>query len=356
MDSDEEEENTITQVMQKVLAAKQAHVKVALDDKWQRYNPVFIGGDLFTFGYLAFQGVQSLMPSLQTIAAIGSASLACGCIAGVIWLGVGLVELKEALQAFRNNDKILGLRMLIDFVCCVAVSAIMILTSLAIQVSVLAGIGAFLAANPWFLPVIFFLTAIPLVIELSYRIHKIATSKDLPASLQLDRLENLLNEPDLNWETIDQLYNAPTNIFNLKELEKGDEQVQIGGLTTKMEELQADMGVDAAIEVFALLKALKEGNRDQALEDIARAKKRIAEWNRSLYLRMFQQVLFIIGFGVSMGTLRASANVTNLLNAAQNFFCVGANIIPLYMDTFWPFKRNAPIVVPKVEASEVYRS
>ncbi len=351
-----ESDSRVAQAMQKVLVAKQAHVKAALDDKWQRYNPVFIGGDLFTFGYLAFQGIQSLKPSLQTIPAIGAATLACGCVAGVIWIGVGLVSLKEAMQAFRNNDKVLGLRLMLDSICCTAIGVVMVLASLAIKVSALAGIGAFFAANPWFLPVLFFVITIPLLLELSYRLNNIAASKDLASKLKLNELETLLQAKELDWKKIDQLYVGTESPFNLNPLETCGEKQQIQMLSQKMEEFQADMGVDAAVEVFELLKHIEKRNRKEALEHLAIAKKRIKEWNQSLYLRMFQQILYLVGFGISMGTLGAPAKTVNLLNGTQSFFLVGANIIPLYMDTFWPFKRNTPIVVPKVEESEIIKS
>jgi len=341
--------------MQKVLVAKQAHIKAALDDKWQRYNPVFIGGDLFTFGYLALQGIQSLKPSLQTIPAIGAATLACGCVAGMICIGVGLVSVKETIQAFRNNDKVLGLRLLLDSIGWTAIGVVMVLASLAIKVSVLAGIGAFFAANPWFLPILFFVVTIPVLIELGYRIKNVATSKDLAPKLKLNELEPLLQAKEPDWKKIDQLYGGTEHPFHLKSVETCGEKQQIQMLSEKMEELQADMGVDAAVEVFELLKHIEKRNRKEALEHLAIAKKRIEEWNQSLYLRMFQQILYVIGFGISMGTLGASAKTVNLLNGTQNFFLVGANIIPLYMDTFWPFKRNTPIVVPKVEESEVLK-
>src|SRR5262249_33560070 len=127
---------------------------------------------------------------------------------------------------------------------------------------------------------------------------------------------------------------------------------QIEGLSVKMEELQAELGVEAAVEVFDLLKLIQEKNTEKALEKILIAKEKIDEWNRSLYVRMFQQILYIVGFIVSMAALGPKVNA-GVLNGGANFFLTGANVIPLYMDTFWPFRRNTPMVVPKVEAKEI---
>jgi len=68
---------------------------------------------------------------------------------------------------------------------------------------------------------------------------------------------------------------------------------------------------------------------------------------------MAQQLLYIVGFALSMGALSTNAVATQVLNVSQNFLLMGANVIPTYMDTFWPFKRNAPMVVSKVETNEV---
>jgi hypothetical protein len=49
-----------------------------------------------------------------------------------------------------------------------------------------------------------------------------------------------------------------------------------------------------------------------------------------------------------MAALSPKTNA-NLLNGSQSLLLMGANVIPLYMDSFWPFKRNTPMVIPKVE-------
>jgi hypothetical protein len=342
-----EEENKVAAAAQKVLDAKKAHVKTALDNKWERYSPILIGGDFFSVGYLAFQGVQSLAPSIAQIAAIAIAGLVCGVIAGGINVGVGVISLKESIQAFHNGDKVLGARLLLDFICWTSIGIIMILASLAIKVTALAAIGAFFAAHPWVLPVLFFVATIPLLVELGYRIQQVFAAKDLASQLKLDELKTLLESEEPDWEKINNL--SP---FNLKDLENKSDDEQIQLLSGKMEELQADMGVEAAVEVFELLKLIQEKNAKQALEKIKIAKEKVEEWNRSLYVRMFQQILYIVGFIVSMVALGPHVN-GGLLNGIQSFFLTGANVIPLYMDTFWPFRRNTPMVVPKVEMQEV---
>ena len=343
-------ENKTIQVMEQVLDAKKSHRQAALDNKLDRYNPIFIGGDIFTAGYLAFEGIQAFVPSLAGITAIGTATLICGVVAGAINIGVGLVSLKEAIQAFRNGDKVLGFRLMFDFIFCSAIGSVMILSSLAIQVSALGGVGAFFATNPWVLPLLFFIVTIPLIVELSYRIKNIATSNDLGSQLKLNDLKELLQKENPDWDQIDKLYQG-VNTFDLSNLPTDDDKLA-ETLSQKMEELQADMGVSAGVKVFNLMLQIKKRNKKSALKQIEIVEKKIAEWNRSLYLRMFQQLLYVLSFAVSMTALMPKVN-GSLLTGIQNFSLMGANAIPLYMDTFWPFKRNTPIVVPKVENEEL---
>src|SRR5258708_3162096 len=133
----------ITQIMQGVLEAKNAMYQEKKGNIWERYNPILIGGDLFSLGYLTFQGALSLVPKLQ----VGLATLVCGEIAGVINIGVGLVSLKEGLQALKNGDHRGGVRLLLDFACFMAIGAIMILNSSAIKIIALGSVAAFFAAN-----------------------------------------------------------------------------------------------------------------------------------------------------------------------------------------------------------------
>ncbi len=334
----------IAQVMQNVLVAKNGLVQKAEANTLQRYNPILIGGDLFSMGYLAFEGVLSLAPHLRAIPSMGIATLICGEIAGLINLGVGFVCLKEGIQALKNGDYRGGTRLILDFTCCMAIGLIMILNSLSIRVAALAGVGAFFTANPWLLPLIFFIAMLPLLCDLSLRIKDIAQGKNWGAKLQLNAVEKLLANKD--WDGIAKLCQNPDYPLHVSSGSKTKEEMA-QFLSQKMEELQADMGVTAATETFALMLALQKKDKITAQTHLSLARQKIGDWNRAIYVRMFQQVLYVGGFGVSMAALSPNAN-GNLLNGVQNLCLAAANAIPLYMDTFWPFKRNQLIVVPKV--------
>lgn len=324
----------IANLMQEVIDEKSAHAQNALAGRVNANEAILIGGDLFSMGYLAFQGAQIVKPALAANGGIALATLSCGVIAGVINIGVSIISLKEGIQAWQNGDEKLALRLFLDFATFAAIGAIMILASLALRVAALGAVGAFFGANPWLLPVLFFINAIPIIIEIANRIKNIHANTDLASYLNSD-LHNLIKGKD------------PKNPFHLQTLLERDESDRElkNELARRMEVLQADMGVEAAIETFKLLRLhlLEEDTEEQ----MSLVKEKVAEWNRAQYVRMFQQVLYAVAFGVSMGALSPALN-TPAVNGAQTFAMSGANAIPLYMDVFWPFKRNTPIVVPHV--------
>ncbi|MES2274203.1 MAG: hypothetical protein V4487_08430 [Chlamydiota bacterium] len=332
--------------MGSIIGKKEEKMAIALNNKWERYNPILIGGDLFTTGYLAFEGVQAIVPSLAAIGAISIATLVCGEIAGAINIGVAYQSGKECIQAFKNGDKLLGSRLFLDCIFLIGIGLVMILASLALKVTALAGVGLFFSANPWFLPLLFFIITLPLLSEIGIRIKNIATHQDLASKLRLDAVQKHLTSPQINWEQLFAEWNDPNDldIFN-----ESDTEQQIGEkISSRMEKFQADMGVSAAVEALKLQHMLMKKDRNRALEQLEKVKKEITDWNRAQYVRLFQQCLYIFSFVLSMAGIPLKS-IGNTLNATQDFSMAAANGIPLYMDTFWAFKRNTPMVVPKVE-------
>ncbi len=321
-------------LMGSVIEKKSENIQAALNGRVNLSEAVLVGGDLFTMGYLAFQGVQIVKPSLSSISAIAIGTLTCGIVAGVINLGVGLVCIKEAIQAFKNGDTKLGIRLMIDFIDLTLIGTIMILASLATDVAILGGIGAFFAANPWLLPVLFFILAAPVMVEVIYRIKNIQTGQDLASQLQTHNMQQLIRGREVK------------NPFHLEPLLRMDEKSALEALSEKLEQFQADMGAVAALETFKLMQKLLK--REEIEEQLALTRKRIAEWNRAQYVRLFQQALYTASFGISMAALMPQLN-RPAVHGTIAFSMTAANAVPFYMDAFWPFKRNTPIVVPKVE-------
>jgi hypothetical protein len=319
------EGNEISRLMQEVITAKEQNVEIALKDTGNRFSPSLIGGDLLNTGYFVLLGLQNLIPAVQHVASIGFATLICGEAGGAINIFVAAISARGATQAYRNKDYLLAARLACDAICYFPIGVIMILSSLSSKFAALGCIGAVFAANPWLMPLLFMLASLPLCYELGVRVLALIKATDLGSKLQDDLAA----------------HSDPKHPFNLASCKNRND------LGAKMEELQADMGVEAGLEVFKLLQMIQ--NKEPLLAQVEKAKAKVKEWNHSLYLRVFQQTLFLAGFVVCMAALCVQPAV---LNATQNFLLAGGNGIAIYMDTAWPFRRNTPMVMPKIEDLE----
>lgn len=353
-ENDDSYSKSLDGIMQRVLQQKEKKVKAALANKLERYNPILIGGDLLSMGFTAFQGAQCLFPAMQSITGIVLTSLVCGVVAGLINIGVAYISYQEARQAFKNGDQLLGWRLRFDAFFLLLIGVVMIIVSLAAKLTILGAVGAFFTANPWLLPLLFFIITIPLIYEILQRTKSIWFHQDLASSLKIKDLQNLLQKDITNWQEIAKLYtDTPFDLTELqKDMEQGkDERALIDKLSQKMETLQADMGLEAGVEAFKLLLYILKKEKAAIISQLDLCKKKISSWNFAQHVRLTQQILYILGFILSMVALSPKVNA-NTWNAGQNFALVGANLIPLYMDLFWPFKRNTTLVVPKVEIEE----
>jgi len=275
--------------------------------------------------------------------------MVCGLVAGVINIGVGAVCFKESMQAFYNGDKLLGMRLLLDSVTLTAIGAVMILIALSAKVAALGAVGAFFKASPWILPLLFFIISIPVIIEIARRIKNIHSEGDLASKLELKNVEVLLEKGEL--ETACCHLMQKLNLESLTDLVEDDPKNTFSKLSDTMEALQADMGAEAALAVFKLLLMLREENQEEAIKALEKAQEEIKSWNRVQHIRMFQQILYFLAFIASLVVLAPgmSHSATTAITASQQFSMTAANAIPLYMDSTMPFKRNPPIVVPKVD-------
>jgi len=332
-------DDRVAELMQEIIQQKSDLVHSSETKRLNAGEAILIGGDLFSMGYLLFQGAQIVNPGLSAIPAVAVTSLACGVIAGAINIGVAFICLKEGLQAHKNGDMKLAARLYIDFIALLGIGIIMMLTSLALRVGAFAGLSALFAAHPWLLPVLFLGISLPILLEVGGRIRNIWNRVDLGSELKNPQdVSKLIQGTDT------------TNPFHLKPLIESteDNSVVKKALSDRMEILQANIGVEAAIETFKLMQTALRKEDTKAQFEITQ--KKITEWNRAQYVRLFQQVLYTAAFVVSMASLSPVVN-TKGVQAGQTFAMAGANAIPLYMDSFWPFKRNTLIVVPKVDPS-----
>jgi len=309
-------------------------------------DTILIGGDVFNTGYLLFEGFTAAIPAAEGVAGIAIASTVFGVVGGVINMAVGMICLKEAIQALKNGDRLLGGRLLIDAIFCNAIGIVMILASISTQVAALSGVAAFFAANPWLLPVLFFVGSIPVFAEILSRVKNIWGEQDIASTLQLNQLEEMLSKEKIDWDGVFHLYDGTA--LDIKQIRTEYAENGLISLSNRMEVLQGDMGVEAAIDTFKLLRDLLERNEEKALERVKELKGRVAFWNGVQHLRLFQQFLYLGSFVVSMAALRPGMN-GRAIGATQSFAMAAANAIPLWMDLRWPFERNVTLVVPQVE-------
>ncbi len=333
----ETRDERVSNLMQSVASQKEEKMAQALKGRTKSpMEAVLIGGNLFTMGALAFQGAELLKPSLSAISAIQSASMIFSAASGAINIFVSFVMLKCAIQALKNGDKAAAARLGTVFVLYFSIGLIMLL-AYAVK---LGALTTFLGANPWVLPILFFVAGLPTLGEVALRIIEAKTGKAFGAAiLDPKKIENAVEKLDLSKEfkSEEELYNH---------------------LGMRFEKFSTEMGIDAAIATFRLLATyLKKGKKlEECDKELKIAQGKIKEWNHAQYVRATQRALnifaFILGLGLTFIPSMQNANV----QATETFAMSGANAIPLYMDTFWPFKRNSPIITPKTEYSELTSS
>lgn len=131
------------------------------------------------------------------------------------------------------------------------------------------------------------------------------------------------------------------------------ESTQVHKLSKKMEYLQAEIGVIAALQVFNLMATLIEAQEDpkteltveQIAEKVKATQKEINSWNTTQHIRLVQQLLYVAAFPISFMALAPGAKI---LGAVKDGVLGVASAIPIYLDAFKRFARNAPIVIKRI--------
>ena len=342
-----------------------------------------IGGDIGNGVYSAFQIAQIVKPALAASSGFTMASCVLGTLGGALNIGVGVYCLTQARQAYKDltkdgkaflqehgyiksfwllmkgdalEDVEKYMRLLWDGIFLIAIGIFMILVSLALKVAVLAGLGAFLAANPYFLPILWFLISVPLLLEVSRNNLRIFRGEDKASQLKFDQLKKELEKETVDWEKINQFYAVPNNPFNFEDAKQSQvsshESDAADKVSDKMQEFQVSMGPEAAIEAMTLKHCLMEQNKEKAVEQIEIVEAKINKWNFAQKVRLLQQILLVLS--LVTGLLLLTKSVSTIFNLITNgLILLGGGLIPLATDIAWPFKRNIYMVVPKAEADQV---
>ncbi|MFA5249849.1 MAG: hypothetical protein WC371_00335 [Parachlamydiales bacterium] len=357
--------DTLTSLFDQVIRKKTENFKL-LDRKWNSNwkfdDHVLIFGDVFSAGYLAFSTLTAVQPALNAVSSIAIIGGGFGLVAGVINILVGLICFKEASQSLINKNYTQALRLYLDAVFSILIGGVMLLSSIAsmaavagVNIGVFASFAAFLTANPWILPVLFLIITLPILVEVVARTAKITLGRDQGAKLKLDELKELFEKTDLTAATI--FRSEFFKYFNIQ----ADSVLTEEALSAKMEDLQAKIGVRAALKAFETVHIIL-ANQKQFLQDpfckqaitqkIELLQSEIKRWNIIQFIRLAQQLFFLAACPVSLAATLLP-NVSHLVNAAENLALFMANFIPFFLDLLTPFERNTLKVVAKIECDPV---
>ncbi len=414
-------ERRIAGLMGSIIERKEANKAESVNRVWKRFDPILITGSAFNLVFLVFQVIKIAFPKIAQMGGVSVASTVFGVAGGVINIAVAFVSLKEACAARKAGDRELFLRLLLDFISTFALGIIMVIASVGIDFIAIGAIGTFLAANPWFLPLIFFVISIPSLIQVGKEAKEclsrvIAVYKEgdhkkaghyfikflislgigalmiltsfvsnlvsfdiadaffsmhawiLPVLFFLATLPVLVEVGKRNVDTIldrdlaskllrrldiaswvearkkDSLLKELPAILN-GQIEITDEEFS-KKCSLLMEVLQAHMGVEAAIEMMKLMKAVVE--RDEAAVEAQKivVREKIADWKRSQRVRLMQKVGDTV---LAILAVVASTRIPQIhkerINVVETVGLFPSSIIDLVMNILWPFRRNTPIVV-----------
>jgi len=333
-----------------IFAKKEALIESSLADKKRRFHPVTgscfiqVFHDVVTAMFVVFTVIKVALPSIAALTPIVIGSAVFGGIGGILNLAMGFVTLREGIQAIANGDKAKGIRLLIISAACIGIGLFMLVSTITAFVA-LGGVAAFIAANPWILPVLILGIYIPLLYEILRDNKSIFTSQDPFSKLQVDQIDALLKKDIINWPEIKKLLSDTDLNYEtvLAEFNKNG----LKSLSERMEVLQSKIGPRGAVASFKLFQSVLDQNRQDTQKHIKELRGLASHWKRSQHIRLFQQVLYIGSFVLSMLALKG-ANPRMMETVDNSLMLVGMGI-PIYMDALWPFLRNVPIIVPKVE-------
>lgn len=325
----------IASAMQRIVGQEQALAKKALHDPWRRFPVAVIGGATLNVGQLALTGVSVL----AACAAISNILIGIGFLGGLLNIKEGALALHEGLHAWKSNDKQLAAKLFLQGILSFALGTVMLLVSVA-RFTALTGIVGFFAANPYIMPVLCFVLAIFLLIEMVNRLSPVIQGKDLGSKLELAQLRSMLetNTPEEGMEKAMQWVHS-----KIKECISEDPTKSDGAVQTKLNEYKAEIGFTAAMETFQLFEMiLHKRQKAEILKQIEIVESKISQWNKTLYYKTFSVLIAAIGSGAAIGGIALRSKP---INGADDFLMSTAGVVPLYLDICRPFERDTPIEI-----------
>ncbi len=345
----------VATVAKEVFAQKQANFATADANLAEKYPKALVGGDVFTSMYLILSGLSRFSKVMQIIPMLSTALTICGVIGGAINIGVAAVCFKESMKAFGNKAYFQGVKLMIDTLLLGAIGAFMMIVPIASKIG-LGALSTFIAANPFVLPVLFFVLMAPTMIELVMRMKDRYQHNNVGDLLGLDEITTQIEKKEFNAEKWLQDH------IQLQTFSRGNEREIVEHVSGILENYAEKTGVEAAIPAFNLIqhilemaakdKEIKKEEYEKLLAEVDNVKKEIKKWDRTINLRVFQQCLYIFTTIASLvGVLPMFR--TEGFRAMVDFVMGAANVLPTYLDLKFPYQRNTPYIVKSVDIDEV---
>ena len=297
---------------------------------------VLVTGDVATFGYFALDTITKHISGAKSMLSVKWSLFAFGEIAGALNIAVSVVTLFQAIRAFKNGLGEDGWRLLWD-----AITGILPGVALIIVSSTLKGIVAAALATPGVFPALFIISMLFVVIQLIKKETNLVKYQDIASQLDLDDWKSRLQNGNF---ALPEFFKIDTSRMPSDQLKQH--------VIDKMQVLQGDMGVEAAVRAYRVWLRTLQKDSDAAAQEIDSLKIEVKKWNRSLHVRSAQQGIYALGILVSLIALSPRVNHT-ALTAINDAGLALANGIALLMDYFWTFTRNTPSVVPMVELQNI---
>jgi len=350
----------ISQSVGKIIEEKQRLIDATLNNSKKRYHPlkgsdtILITSNVFNAGYLFFEGIKCAAPGAEKIPEIALATTWFGILGGAIDVAVGVICLKEAKEAFASGDNAKGWRLAFEGALYIALGSLICLSSLSAYIGVFGGITAFLAANPWIMPMLWAIHSAPLILEILRTLAKHWEEKDIASNLKLDELQEKLSCKSVDFETIENHFKG--TILDFDEIRKKQEQEQLEALSQRVEKIQMELGPESAVTAMKLAKAILDKKKDDAKLQIKELQGRVEDWKKIYSIRLGLQMIHVADFALCMIGMHLPAD-TQIMEAAQDFalsLSYAAGDLPINISK--PFARNTPLIVPKVDVSKLVKA
>lgn len=405
----------ITDIATEVLTSKRENffdIQKGFWGKLRKYDPGLIGGDIFTAGYLGVQFASDL-----GVQGLGLTSCVMGSIAGLITVYVGSRDLFEGVKTLQKLNKspdatsvakLKAARLILVGISEIVLGLFFIIAPLIKYLAPYLGISAFLIANPWLLSLLFVIPTILMFIDMGTLTYKLITKSTLAQQLNQalsekngwERAKILIEEPEFgpdivkaqkdhdevketelrkksqiqkqqNAEKIIQKHTKKRDalkdkkdrtkkeeaslalcekILNFQDIDNYINQINI------IENLDAQLGPEAALDVYQLYIEREQGNVSEAL--IHAVQKRLTHWTLIQSERIAIQLLYLAAFGASLATipqLNLSSDSASLINVMTDITLLLANFIPTHLDSCEPFLRNTNLTVPAVTIRKILK-